>query len=184
MRPLPDLPPVRPAQNPKPVFRLSYFAARIRLKVASPEDGATRHPPMSLFEQNTDRGFSVVGHQRSSCLLSAPLSRIWFRWAALIRPLPNLPPVGRFPRRERERKEAPLAIRATRPHTVGYIGGSDQEKGVIQWPCSWMDAETCPSVNSACLSINGIFFCIIGEGIHVSGSSPTRTAVWPATPEK
>ena len=31
--------------------------------------------------------------------------------------------------RERKRDEAPLALRATRPHTVGHIGGSDQEQG-------------------------------------------------------
>ena len=32
-----------------------------------------------------------------------------------------------------ERKEAPLALRATRSHTVGYIGGCDQEEGEIEW---------------------------------------------------
>ena len=42
--------------------------------------------------------------------------------------------VGRREReegREREREEIPLALRATRPHTVGYIGECDQEEGVI-----------------------------------------------------
>jgi len=34
-------------------------------------------------------------------------------------------------RERREREEAPLALRATRPHTVGYIGVCDQEQGVI-----------------------------------------------------
>jgi len=33
-----------------------------------------------------------------------------------------------------ERQQAPLALRATRPHTVGYIGGCDQEEGVIECP--------------------------------------------------
>ena len=33
-------------------------------------------------------------------------------------------------RGEREREEAALALRATRPHTVGYIGVCDQEQGV------------------------------------------------------
>ena len=36
--------------------------------------------------------------------------------------------------REREREEAPLALRAARPHTLGYIGGYDQEQGVIECP--------------------------------------------------
>ena len=29
---------------------------------------------------------------------------------------------------------APLALRAARPHTVGYVGGCDQEEGVIECP--------------------------------------------------
>jgi len=33
---------------------------------------------------------------------------------------------------ERERKQAPLALGATRPHTVGYIGGCGQEQGEIE----------------------------------------------------
>jgi len=36
--------------------------------------------------------------------------------------------------REGESEEAPLALRATRPHTVGCIGGCDQEEGVIECP--------------------------------------------------
>jgi len=35
----------------------------------------------------------------------------------------------------REREEAPLALRATRPHTVGYIGVCDQEEGGVRSPC-------------------------------------------------
>ena len=31
--------------------------------------------------------------------------------------------------RERKREEASLALRATRPHTVGFIGGCGQEQG-------------------------------------------------------
>ena len=31
-------------------------------------------------------------------------------------------------------EEAPLALRATRPHTVGYIEVCDQEEGVIEYP--------------------------------------------------
>ena len=34
-----------------------------------------------------------------------------------------------------ERKEAPLALRAARPHTVGYTGGCNQEEGEIECPC-------------------------------------------------
>jgi len=33
----------------------------------------------------------------------------------------------------REREEVPLALHATRPHTVGYIGVSDQEEGEISY---------------------------------------------------
>ena len=34
--------------------------------------------------------------------------------------------------REREREQALLTLRATSPHTVGYIGACDQEEGVIE----------------------------------------------------
>ena len=34
----------------------------------------------------------------------------------------------------REREEASLALRATRPHTVGYSGACDQEEGVVEHP--------------------------------------------------
>ena len=36
--------------------------------------------------------------------------------------------------RARERKEAPLALRAICPHTAGYIAGGDQEEGEIECP--------------------------------------------------
>jgi hypothetical protein len=32
---------------------------------------------------------------------------------------------------ERESEKAPLALRATRPHTVGYMGVCDQEEGAF-----------------------------------------------------
>jgi len=38
--------------------------------------------------------------------------------------------------REREREEAPLALGGTRAHTVGYIGGCEQEQGKIEPPGS------------------------------------------------
>ena len=34
-------------------------------------------------------------------------------------------------RERREKAEGPRALRASRPHTVGYIGGCDQEEGVV-----------------------------------------------------
>ena len=36
--------------------------------------------------------------------------------------------------KEGEREKAAIALRATRPHTVGYIGGCDQEQGVVEYP--------------------------------------------------
>ena len=44
--------------------------------------------------------------------------------------------------REREREHAPLALRATRPHTVGYIGGCDQEEGVIECPSRFISPSS------------------------------------------
>ena len=34
-----------------------------------------------------------------------------------------------------ESQQAPLALRAAHPHTVGYIGGSDREQGEIECRC-------------------------------------------------
>ena len=41
--------------------------------------------------------------------------------------------------REREREEAPLVIRATRPHIVGHVGVCDQEEEEIE--CLRADLE-------------------------------------------
>ena len=51
---------------------------------------------------------------------------------------PMRTPPDRFRAKERERereREAPLALRATRPHTVGYIRVCDQEEGAVQCFC-------------------------------------------------
>ena len=45
----------------------------------------------------------------------------------------RLPPLCIPARKQgrREREESPPALRAARPHTVGYIGGCDQEEGGV-----------------------------------------------------
>jgi len=48
--------------------------------------------------------------------------------------------VNSYRRKEPGRTKS-LAIRATRPHTVGYIGGGDQEQGVIESPCRTREAH-------------------------------------------
>jgi len=46
-------------------------------------------------------------------------------------------------RGERERDNRLPALRTTRAHTVGYIGGCDQEQGEIKSPCGEREELRC-----------------------------------------
>ena len=54
-------------------------------------------------------------------------------------------------RKRGEGEEAPLALRAARAHTVGYIEVYDQEQGVIESPCrQTLHPKYCTRSNLEC----------------------------------
>jgi hypothetical protein len=71
-------------------------------------------------------------------------------------------------REARERDQAPLALRAAHPHTVGYVEGGDQEEGEIKLQILLIFAD---QLATACVKVQ----------LGAIQFGQLRSAYWPAS---